>query len=299
MPLATKSFWHAIILAPLLLAGCCNPTSVKEKRANLVARLQHEMLNQTNWLRIHAAEALLDNGQPAGVAELFEPEVETAAPPYRIGVRRVLARTSSGAERRKYIERIRGVLRDTNATDRVSAAESLGKLNAADNGDSEIISQWLATADDPTSVYPRWLLYLSSSSAEREANEKALAKYLTSSDTVARLRAGFVLGRLKQISPDSTTSLQNQLQREPADSIARVYLITALLFHSTNAADIDALKKQLVPYLNGKPNEQLEAGIVLGIVGGKAEISVLLPYLENPEPDARIGAANGLLRLLK
>jgi HEAT repeat protein len=257
------------------------------------------MLNQTGWLRIHAAEALLDNGQSAHIAELFKPEADTAPPPYRIGVWRVLARTNGGSERQACVERIRSVLRDPDATDRISAAESLGKLQAANPGDDEIISQWLTTADDATAVFPRWLLCLSSSNATRGATEAALAKHLGSPDAVARLRAGFVLGRLEHISPDSLAALRRQLQAEPADSIARVYLITAVLLHSDETAGREQLKEQLAPYLKGRANEQLEAGIVLGLTGKDADLKLLHANLDNPEPDARIGAANGMLRLLK
>lgn len=290
--------WLPVILAPILFSGCCHFDPVNMDRSHLIAKLQHEMASQTNWLRIHAAEALLDNGESNNIVGLFKPEADTASAPYRIGVWRVLAR-ASGAERQGYVERIRAVLHDSNATDRISASESLGKLDAAKVADSETILQWLTTADDATAAFPRWLLCLSSSGADRESNETALAKYLRSSDAVARLRAGFVLGRLKNISPNSVATLREQLKLEPNDSIARVYLITALLLHSTDATEVEHLKKRLRHYLHGKANEQLEAGIVLGMTGSEEDLKVLGCNLENSEPDARIGAANGMLRLLK
>src|SRR5205814_638942 len=83
---------------------------------------------------------------------------------------------------------------------------------------NEMLAQWLTTADDATAVFPRWLLCLSSSDAKREAKETALAKYLSSPDAITRLRAGFVLGRLKNISPNSLAALRHQLHLEPADS---------------------------------------------------------------------------------
>jgi len=318
----------------LMFSGCCHFDRVNAERSQLIARLQNEMLNQTDWLRIHAAEALLDHGQSAHIVELFKPEADAALPPYRIGVWRVLARgcgatlgplsqTLSGTlaetpqnstkfatkfatkERKQdrwdqlYVERIRSVLRDPAATDRISAAESLGKLDVANPRDDEMIAQWLTTADDATAVFPRWLLCLSSSDAKRDDHETALAKYLSSPDAIARLRAGFVLGRLKNISPNSLAALRHQLNLEPADSIARVYLITAVLLHSNETTETEPLKKQLIPYLHGKVNEQLEAGIILGMVGNETDLRILRPNLRSPEPDARIGAANGMLRLLK
>ncbi len=272
---------------------------MKPTRPQLIAQLEHEMLANTSWLRIHAAEALLDNNESGKIADLFRPEAGTATAPYRIGVWRVLARSTSGAEREGYIKRIREALHDPAAIDRISASESLGKLNAASKDDDEIILHWLLTADAATAPFPRWLLVLSSNKAERPVRENDLAKLLTSSNPVVRLRAAFAIGRLKSVSADSMATLRRQFTVEPADSIARVYLITALLLHEKDSSAIAKLEKQMLPYLHGKANEQLEVGIVTGLRGDANGLTFLPPLLTDPEPDARIGAANGLLRLIK
>lgn len=287
-------------LAMALLAGCVTRHEIKMNRAELIAGLEREMTNNTQWLRIHAAEGLLDNGESREkVAQLFRKESETATSPYRIGVWRVLARSTDGDERVRNIEKIRTALNDAQATDRISAAESLGKLNATSRDDRGVILQWLKTADDATAAFPRWLLILSSTDSERSDDEAALAALTRSSDPVARIRVAFALGRLKNPSPESLAKIREQLKVEPADSIARIYFITALLLHETNASAIAELEKQLLPYLHGKANEQLEVGIVTGLRGNTEGIPLLRPLLQSNEPDARIGAANGLLRLIK
>src|SRR5688572_29330879 len=83
----------------LLLAGCATNSAMNTDRSQLVAKLEHEMLTNTSWLRIHAAEGLLGNGESSKIAGLFRPEADTAAAPYRIGVWRVLARSTKGDER--------------------------------------------------------------------------------------------------------------------------------------------------------------------------------------------------------
>lgn len=282
-------------LAMASLTACVSPH--KMNRAELITGLEREMTTNTQWLRIHAAEGLLDNGESRPkIAQLFQKESETATAPYRIGVWRVLARSTDGDERRRYVEMIRAVLNDPQATDRISAAESLCKLNAASRDDRAVVFQWLKTADDATAAFPRWLLVLSSAAGERHEDEAALAALARSSDPVARIRAAFALGRLKNPAPESIAKIRDQLKVEPVDSIARVYLISALLLHEPNGSE---LEKQLLPYRNGKPNEQLEVGIVTGLLGNPANIPLLQPLLQSTEPDARIGAANGLLRLLK
>lgn len=282
------------------MAGCTTRTEMKTDRSKLISLLEHEMISNTNWLRIHAAEGLLDNGETGKIYELFGPEADIAPAPYRIGVWRVLARSTSGEERNHYIERIRKAMHDPQAIDRISAAESIGKINAASRDDRDLISQWLKTAEDATAPFPRWLLVLSSNPSERQNDESALVNLLNSNDPVARLRAAFALGRLKHLSANSVARFQEQLKVEPADSIARVYLITALLLHVEDAAMIANLEKQLIPYLNnGKSNELLEIGISSGLRGNTDDLRMLEPLLKNPDPDARIGAANGMLQLLK
>ncbi len=283
-----------------LLAGCATQTKMKIERSKLIASLEHEMFCNTQWLRIHAAEGLLDNGESAKIADLFRPEADTASAPYRIGVWRVLARSTDGGERNDYIKRIREVMHDPQAIDRISAAESLGKLHAASRSDRALISNWLMTADDATAPFPRWLLVLSSTPSERETDEAALAKFLSSNDAIARLRAAFALGRLKNFSPESIAKFREQLKTEPMDSIARVYFITALLLHTKDETLIADLEKQLIPYLNnGKANELLEIGISTGLRGDTKNLPMLKTLLTNPDADARIGAANGALQLLQ
>jgi HEAT repeat protein len=287
------------IASTTLVFACATRGEMKMDRSQLIARLEQEVSANTQWLRIHAAEGLLDNGESDRIAELFRAEAKTAAPPYRIGVWRVLARSTTGKERDSYVKRIREAMRDPQASDRVSAAESLGKLNAANRSDREFILDWLKTADDATAAFPRWLLILSSNSSERAEDEASLAKLLNSTDPIARLRAAFALGRLKDLSNESVAKLRQQLEMEPVDSIARVYLITAVLLHTNDAREIVELEKRLVSYAKGKANEQLEVGIATGLLGRSEGFEILKPMLSDPEPDARIGAANGLLKLLK
>lgn len=291
---------NLLVAALIVTTSCGHAKEMKIDRTQVIAQLEHEMATNTQWLRIHAAEGLLDNGESIRkVFQQFHPEADTATAPYRIGVWRVLARSTTGAEREPYIGRIRAAMHDPQAIDRISAAESLGKLNAASRSDRELIRDWLKTADPGTAPFPTWLLVLSSDGSERAKDEATLAAFASSPDPVARLRAGFALGRLKTLSSSSVNLIRKQLSNEPKDSIARVYLITALLFHTTDSVESAQLEKELSQYAHGKANEQLELGIVTGLRGKKEGLTLLAPLLNDPEPDARIGAANGILKLLK
>ncbi len=299
-----SAIFGLVVLAALAVAfpGCAAPDKTTSSRQQLLAQLEHEMVTNTSWLRIHAADALLDHGQTQVVAKPFLAEAETTTPGYRIGVWRILARSAkSPSEKNNYIERVRQVVLDPTASDRLSAAETLGKINAASASNNVAIEQWLTTTNEAAAPFLHWNLVLASKPKERDCAEARLAHLLDASDPVARLRAGFALGRLHEISEESNQRLQQQLENEPADSIAKVYLITAGLLHTKkNSPAYADLKKRLIPFLeHGQPNEQLEAGIVLGQCGTKEDESLLIPNLKSSEADARIGAASGILFLLK
>jgi SSS family solute:Na+ symporter len=285
-----------------MTAGCASQEPPRAQRQRLIRLLESQARSNTGWVRVHAADALLDHGQRRTAASLLGPEADTAAPPYRIGVWRVLARAAGTAKQRQgFAARIRRVLLDPQSPDRLHAAESLAKLGLVTPAERPAIEQWLAAADEATSAFLRWLLVQSSNSSQWAGDEARLAGLLTSTDSMARLRAAFALGRIHPISTTAFAELAATLKSEPADSPARPYLIAAVLLHTPrdSAAAAD-LRGRLAAYLDqGKPSEQLEAATVLGRCGSPEQRPELTRLLEDPQADAQIGAANGLLYLLE
>ncbi len=260
------------------------------------------MRENSGWVRIHAADALLDHQATVPVAAAFKDEAETSESPYRVGVWRVMARASSSMEQRQpWLRRLRSVMLDAEASDRLSAAESLAKMSVGLPADLAEIEKWVAAADEATVPFPLWLLVLSSPAEERGRQESRLASLLDSKDEIARLRAGFALGRLADISPESRTRLKRRAETEPADSAARVYLLSAALLQNENDPSFVArIKSGLFGCLRqGKPVEQLEAATAIGKRGTADDQAALRELLNRPEPDARIGAASGLLYLMR
>jgi HEAT repeat protein len=181
------------------------------------------------------------------------------------------------------------------------AAESLAKLGIADVADRSALEWWLASADDASSVFPLWLNVLSARGDDRTKTERRLASLLESKDPVARLRAAFALGRIRPRAPETLLRLNQRLASEPADSPARVYLITATLLQAKRSSPAALkLKPQLALYPEGgKPNEQLEAATVLGMCGSATDLPALTKLLNSSVADERIGAASGSLYLLR
>jgi hypothetical protein len=285
----------------LLVTGCTAPQPVRVQRQDLLGILDHEMHHNQGWVRIHAAEALLDHGQAQLVAPCFEPEAATTIVPGRLGVWRVLWRASTTEpERARFRAAIRQVMCDPQAPDRLAAVESLAKLGLGDEADQATLKQWLEVADNGPAPFLHWLLILSATTTtERAQHQAAVVRLLDAPEEVARLRAGFVLGRLPELSPEAQRRLAQRAEVEPADSTARVYLLEGALCHTAKGSTAEAhLVKQLARYLeNGRPNERLEAAVALGRRGSPEAAMALPVLLHSPEGDARIGAASGLLYL--
>jgi len=104
---------------------------VTVQRQPLIRLLEKEMQANTNWVRIHAAEALIQHGCTNPVAKFFAMLVAKENPSAQIGEWRVMAQAAeTEAQRRASVALIRHALVDEHSSLRVQAAESLAKLGA-------------------------------------------------------------------------------------------------------------------------------------------------------------------------
>lgn len=286
------------LIGTVRAAGADDDEALRER---CLATLRHELATTEGWVRVHAAEALIEHGQTAGLAILYAEELATASPPYRIGVWRVLAHVATESERTTHVAAIRAALHDPAGPDRVHAAETLAKLGVANSADAPAISAWLATADAPTAAYLRWLRVQLSPASQRAAEEAALAALLQSDLSAARLRAAYALARLSPLAPDTVALLRRRATLEPRDSPARAYVVAAAFAHLSSASpDRAGLRTQLRSYLaQGIPGEQFEVAVILGCQSDRDDVPALAALLSATHPDARIGGASGLLHILR
>lgn len=303
MPLSSPSTARAIGVVALALAGplASLPASAPDAaiRTRSLHVLRHELATTQGWVRVHAAEALIEHGHTDGIARLYTAELATATPPYRIGVWRVLARVAPTAtDRAEFVDRIRAAFRDPAGPDRVHAAETLAKLGAAAATDRVPLDAWLATADAPTRAYLLWLGVQLADAAQRPAAELALAALLHDAHPVARLRSAYALARLAPLAPTTLARLNTAAAR-PDDSPARPYILAAALACTPpGSAACAALLEHLRPLLpRGSAGEQLELAVALGRARDRADFDRLSLLLDHAEADARIGGASGLLYL--
>ncbi len=232
-------------------------------RPHAIEVLRHELHDADQWVKVHAAEALLQMGYPEGVEVAFRQELVRHGdqPKYRIGIWRVLARaTASPHERAELIGKIKTIFFDSDAPDRMHAIETMGKLQVGLSDEEQAsVAQYASEAQDP---FAFWVL-AQNGRTEAVAELESLEQ---SDDSVTALRATFCKKQLQPVSKEDWLAADGRMQV------------------------LSALKSEDV-----RPRR--DACQMLGRFGTPDDRSLLLPLLKDIGPDVRIYAASALLRI--
>ena len=289
---STRTAMVVLLLASAAQAQPAPRPPWNQIRARAREVLETALSEETDWVRVHAAEALLRNDYPAGVEEIFAPQADTAPPKHRIGVWRVLAQ-AHGADggREAYVARIRQAFLNPDGPDRLHAVETLAKL--ADTARPDELLRVGREGSGALQTYARFALARSGGTED----EAALAALLASDDAAVVGGAAYGLRFLETLAPDSFARLDATAREEAADSTARVYLLSARYVHAPQHA-VAAAREPLLHYArDGSTSEKFEVGAALARRGDDGDVPLLLGLIENPETDARISAANALLEI--
>lgn len=280
----------------IAIVGCdVSDNEIRHTQDDEMQVLKDALEKESEWVKVHAAEALLNYGFHDLVLKTFLPEDSNAEPPYRIGVWRVLAQANpnnrSFAE--EYRNRIINAFMDVNGPDREHAAESLGKLGYRSSS-----IEWLRAAKEEKGTLQACVLWVLANTRKPE-QEKAWLDLLASDNPV--VRGNVVAHGLRcreNISDEARKALEEAYAKEPLRSSSRVYILSALAVHSTTGRQQD-LSKELKDYaLNGKDNEKKEAFEAYRIIGNKNDVPFLKQRLsEENNVDIRVYCANALLTL--
>lgn len=281
-----------------------------------------------DWVRIHAAEALLWHGDPQPVAEVFS-DLQPTEPEYRIGVWRVQAQLADSPELRKQrLEPIRRALRDPAGPDRVHAAEALAKLAAPLTAEDRHAAEQMAASPDPAvAAYSLWLLADAGEEAGRARARERLLELLEAEDPIARLRAAVAIRNLKQPpTAAERTLVAAAAAAEPEDSPAKIHLLgTAWLLAQRGGAVAapdsesasrdsestsrdtesaspglsrgawgDAVRARTTAAAAG---DRYAAAMLIGEGGSWQDVPELREMLDDGEADVRLAAAHAILRI--
>lgn len=290
----------AALLLPIRSSGAtANPGLTGKAREVLERALREE----TGFVRIHAAEALLDTGHGENVPAAFLPypsPTDTGTPNQaRIGIWRVLALASaSPAEREKWISHVRLVARDPTASDRLQAVETLGKLHVQLSPDElQAIRQWAEESVPAIAPFPWWVLHLNGAP---DALPRIVAA-LGTAEPIARLRAAYILKRDKLTGAGAGLALARAWASEPPDSPAYAYVLCAMATLGDDPAQqrefLDRLGKLIAPGV--KAAGQYEACLTLMQLWPAENVGKFAHLLDSSDADTRVGAAWAVLHLSK
>jgi hypothetical protein len=259
--------------------------------------LRTALEREAQWIKVHAAEALLDAGEPQGVAREFERELASKGgePRYRIGIWRVLARTApDDRERQQWVGRIVAAFLDTAGPDRLHAAEALAKLDYHASGQAaEAFDLEARLGRGSLAADARWVL----ANSGRADGDVQLADLLASDDISTRTDAAYAIRYLPKISAAAWDKVSAAARKEASGSSARASLLSPAFVHAP--ADLQAsFKAEVVKYLSsGTNDEKYEACAALAQRGREDDVIALVPLLYHRDADVRIGAAHAVLRI--
>lgn len=285
-----------------IVAGSALADDAPSMQANQALRersirvLRKVMGRENRWVKVHAAEYLLQAGYPQGVTDAFlaEAGIHGDEPQYRIGIWRVLARAAENEqEQAEWTGKIRDVFLDVTASDRPHAAETLAKLRY------KLLHSEIAAAEeaaDPNNVAlapcATWVL----ANAGQPTAEARLAAFLDSPNVDVRCDAAYGFRHLRPISEVAHKRLLAAIEREPAQSRARVFVVAAAAVHA--AAGDPSLKAELLQLAdNGTPDEKVQACQTLAQLGDNSDVPLLVRVLDDANADLGASAASAILRI--
>lgn len=257
------------------------------------AALRDVMASDESWVKIHAAEALLAGGDTAFVrAEMQRLAQVGGAPVYRVGIQRVLARTSATLpERNAAIGEVEKILLNPASPDRSQALETLCKLRHRVSGPAlAVAKEFAAGADSPLRGVAWWALVLAGEPGALES----LTGLLRSPEPGARLAAAYGLRLMREKSPTALTALATAAAQEPVASRAYPYILCAAFALDADPAQRATWRKALERMLADPAATDDTRFEICQTLAGRVsapERADVARLLKSPGNDTRVGAA--------
>lgn len=286
---------------PVAVADDGSPQVTLELREDAVRTLRDVLGSEQRWVKVHAAEFLLELDYPEGVEDAFLKELETNGKEseYRIGIWRVLAKASYDPnEKRSWVSKIRDVFINPEAPDRLHASETLAKLGykipeGPEHQAERKTFERAAAGEDGMAVFARWILVAN----DHEHDETPLRELLASDDARIRGLAAYALRHLSAISPTTLQALTSAAEAEPQDSTWRVHLVCAAAVHCPAESRSQWMNELRRYTAASETSERYQACQTLAQLATGDDLSLLIERMNDEEADARSAAAYALLRL--
>lgn len=307
-----------IKIALICLAGVLGCTGDRKQQSmdqkEYVSVLRGVLHNNSEWIKVHAAEYLLWSGHPEAVKEVFLRENDNSGTqsPYRIGIWRVLAQAEINPDQRRvWIEKIKAAFLDTAGLDRIHAAETLAKLRISPMIGHEAATNVILRGEKSAlSLYTRWSVCYTNQDSLRHASSGLITDIAgAGTDVISKQILAYALRQMGELSPELWTQLSVLALLEPEGSAARVYLLSAAYVTRPDghAADTyNALRLALLQYsVSASKGERAELAAALAEKGTPAERDIVENLFNGTQPigkadddaDVQAAAAFALLKM--
>jgi SSS family solute:Na+ symporter len=295
LPLIALSCLYSIAVSAAAAESAAWPTADDRDRA--LATLRRELTEQTQFVKVHAAESLLSLSYTKEVLDAFLTELEQhgGEPHYRTGVFRTLARAESRPEtRREHVDRLREIYFNPASPDRVHVLEGLAKIGYVVPKKDRASFRKAVPPDAAGETCLRWL-FANSGALE---DVRFLAELLDRDDAATRGLAAYELRHLHKSLPDDVVQHLMSHAATESQEPARVHLLCAAFVAAPDPERADEFKKLLLPYAeSGTPKEKFQLTLALAERGSRDDVDLARRLMSDSDPDVRIGAAYALLRI--
>lgn len=281
-----------LLITSMVLFSCGEKNNMlSEEDKNLSYEvLDKVMQEEEQWVKVHAAEYKLQVGLPEGVYDTFLKQLalyENQAP-YRIGIWRVLAKSApTEAVGQQYIDKIIAVFNDTEASDRIHAAETLAKLGVPVSTLAKATTDKILKGEKGSLwVYTLWA---SMQGQEKSNNPMLEALLLGIEEEIPRLQAAYALKIEGNISEERWESLATMALDEPSSSIAKIHLLTAAYYWAGPEHQKSESYKKIEDLIfallqSDNKGDRMALALTIAHKGDWSHQSILLGYLRNDNP---------------
>jgi hypothetical protein len=286
-----------------------------ELETESLATLRKVLNDESEWVKVHAAEFLIWSGHPDGVREVFleEEKLFATKSQYRIGIWRVLAQTESDSTEKKiWTDKIMAAFLDTSGTDRIHAVETLAKLKISPLAiDEKITQQAMESPVSGLATYAQWSAAYTSQEWCSKSQMNFLNRIVSGLDSGAvESQAAYILRQFGALPESEWKMLAQAVLSESADAKPNVYLHSAAFVTVPDglreSAEMQKLHEAIIKFSeSSSKGDRSEVAIALSINGSAGDVPVLEGLLRGDHPlpvaadNADVSAAAGyaLLKL--
>lgn len=268
-----------------------NGDSDEEMKKVGIEDLRKIQSEQHEWVKVHAAEFLLQLGQPEGVKEAFVSENEQFGDkaPYRIGIWRVLAQAETSEQKKqRWVGKIKKAFLDPRGSDRLHAIETLAKLKTSiqDEHPSEV-EEALNSDAEPMALYAKWSTAYADEqslpSVRSHFVKLLLSAELDDPDQAEKIRlSSYVLRFLGAPEVFEWESLARKVVRDTSASSGRSLLLATLYITHPVGAEEQLMKevKEKLVEMSGKKSNAANIMIALAERGDGSDLATMRQWFD-------------------